>query len=201
MMSGGSVANGGTVAGDLVVNGNLTMGVGKVLTIDSGTGASGVAPLTARGSAPNSGVYASTPDQFSIARLGLNQMNLSSSGGPSANTTFTTAGSLVVSSTLILQAALRRVPATPKTSNYVLLATDNKVIAGVGCSIITTPATPVTGMGLVLLNQSGGAVTLTANSGQTIDGAGTASLADNSMTLLELGADGVTWYAGEIPTA
>lgn len=191
----------GTIAGDVTVNGNMTMGSGKVLTVDSGTGAGGTAPLTFRGCGSTTGLYASTADQISVTRLGAQQCNLSSASGVVAVTTMTCSATLQLNGSLLVAGAFRRQPGSAKTSSYVLLSTDNIMVAGTGCSVVTTPASPSTGQSIIVMNQSGGAVTLTANSGQTIDGASTATLADNSMTNLQLANDGLTWYAGEAPAA
>lgn len=185
--------------GSLQVNGDLEMAAGTSITLDDGGGAAAKLPLRFRSSL-TSGLYCSTADQPSMARAGVGMFYLNASG-VNSNTTHNALGSMIVSSSLITNGAVRRTLGSAKTSNYVLLSSDNHIVAGAGCSIVTTPATPSTWQEIIIENQSGGAVTLTANSGQTIDGAGTASLADNTKTILHLSNDGVTWYAGEIPAA
>lgn len=188
-----------TLTGD-VAAGNVNMGSGKVLTLAAGGGAS-TPSLVFAGSGTNTGLYASTADQISFTRLGTKMGDLTSSGGVSIATTLTAGASLNTNGSLIINAAFRRPLGSAKTSNYVLLSTENGIVAGTGCSIVTTPASPSTAQTIDVINQSGGPVTLTANTGQTIDGAGTVSLADNSSTTLRLANDAVTWYAGEAPAA
>ncbi len=188
-----------TVAGDIAANGDLAMGVGKSITLDDGGGAAAKLPLRFRSSL-TSGFYCSTVDQPSMARAAVGMFYLNASG-VNSNTTHNALGSMAVTGSLIAQGAFRRQVGSAKTSTYTLLSTENHIIAGAGCAIVNTPASPSTWQDILIENQSGGAVTLTANSGQTIDGAGTCSLADNSKTYIHLANDGVTWYAGEIPPA
>jgi len=182
--------SGNYISGNITVNGDLTMGSGKVLTVDSGTGATAPS-LRFRGSDPGTGFYASSADRVSLARAGTLAFFVDTAGLQS-NVPHVFASSLTAQQSAIFQSSFRLSKETTKTSNYTATTTDAILNFLTGATDLLLPDVPGTDQMLWVKNRTGGNLTITAGAGDSIDGAATLVLANGAQALIHFDG-GTTW--------
>lgn len=178
---------GGTITGPLAMNGDLTMGAGKVLVLDQGTTAK--VGLRFNGHGEGTGLYGgASTDQIRLLRLGSSFLSANGNG-----VQFGTVAAM--DAPLVINHALRVDAETIKTADYTATAFEARIAMNVVAGgTLTLPASPATDQELYIKNLSANPLTVARN-GNTIDGAATnITLASGEAALLNFEPSGWIRY-------
>lgn len=176
-----SLLSGGTIAGNLTVDGTLTMGAGRQVRLDPGTLAT---PGLAFTDATTSGLYR-TASGPSLGNAGTAIARASAS-------TLDVINDLTVTGRTTINSGLRVDGESTKTISYTATNTDVFVVMNGVTLTLTLPATPGPEQLLWVKNIAATTVTVARN-GSTIDGAA----ADYSLlttTAVLMYYDGAGWF-------
>lgn len=183
-----SLDAGGTINGDVTVNGTLTMASGKQLLLPEG---SATAPSLAFTAEPSTGISRALT-ALTLSKAGATVMSSGASLITSA-VAHTFNGVVTSNSNTVLNSAFRVAMETVKTVDYALANEDATVVANIPAGgTITLQAAPGTSQRCAFLNLSVNPLTIARN-GKTINGvAADKTLAQYASC--EMLYDGTGWY-------
>lgn len=173
------LTNGGTIGGDVTINGHITVGSGKQIKLPNGSIG---APSLSWSSDLDSGLYRDSFGAQELVKDGAAVLSASAAGG-----------SIATPAVVAVQGRFAVAAESTKTVSYTATDTDSLVIMNVtAAGTLTLPAAPGGNQMLWVKNVGGASLTIARN-GKTIDeAAADLTLAIGAQALLTY--DGIGWY-------